>query len=166
MQILAPAQITANIHSNNASDISGAALLAIQSHIANDRSTANPGPQAPPRCRSRKRKATDDDFTRETDVVSADGIEVMATKSSKRTTRTRKLPTVKYHQSVQEGKPEPYGKPPVWADKRQQLCETLPYYRAYQSGAYRSGGIIHAFMCDKEVGPRDKFDDEIMIARV
>ena len=73
---------------------------------------------------------------------------------------------VKYHASVQDDKPKPYGEPPVWADKRQSLCETLPYYRAYQSGAYIAGGIVRAFMCDKEVGPRDKFDEEIMIARV
>jgi hypothetical protein len=73
---------------------------------------------------------------------------------------------VKYHASVQDDKPEPYGEPPVWADKRQSLCETLPYYKAYQSGAYITCGIVRAFMCDKEVGPRDKFDEEIMIARV
>lgn len=68
--------------------------------------------------------------------------------------------------NVQQDKPEPYGKPQVWAAKRQQLCEVLPYYRAYQSAAYTSGGLVHSFMCDKEVGIRDKFDDEILIARV
>jgi hypothetical protein len=73
---------------------------------------------------------------------------------------------VKYHESVQQNKPEPYGKPPVWSDKRQGLCETLPYYKAYQSGAYITDGIVRALMCDKEVGPRDKFDEEIIITRV
>jgi hypothetical protein len=84
----------------------------------------------------------------------------------------RKTPTnrtagfVKYHRSMQEDKPAPYGQPPVWADKRQSLCETLPYYRAYMSGAYMHCQTVRAFMVDKEVGPRDKFEEEIMISRV
>jgi hypothetical protein len=73
---------------------------------------------------------------------------------------------VKYHRSMQDDKPAPYGQPPVWADKRQSLCETLPYYRAYMSGAYMYCQIVRAFMVDKEVGPRDKFEEEIMISRV
>ncbi|KAI9743396.1 MAG: hypothetical protein M1818_003243 [Claussenomyces sp. TS43310] len=72
----------------------------------------------------------------------------------------------RYHGSLQDDKPPPYGRPPVWADKRQQLCETLPYYRAYQSGAYVQDGTARAFMVDKEVGPRDKLNEEILIARV
>ncbi len=73
---------------------------------------------------------------------------------------------IKYHRSMQEDKPAPYGQPPVWADKRQSLCETLPYYRAYMSGAYMHLQTVRAFMVDKEVGPRDKFAEEIMISRV
>lgn len=72
----------------------------------------------------------------------------------------------KSHESAQADKPAPYGEPPVWASKRQQLCETLPYYRAYQSGIYIQDGTARAFMVDKEVGPRDKLDEEILIARV
>jgi hypothetical protein len=67
---------------------------------------------------------------------------------------------------MQEDKPSPYGQPPVWADKRQSLCETLPYYKAYMSGAYMHCQVVRAFMVDKEVGPRDKFEEEIMISRV
>jgi hypothetical protein len=73
---------------------------------------------------------------------------------------------VKYHRSMQEDKPAPCGQPPVWADKRQSLCETLPYYKAYMSGAYMHLQMVRAFMVDKEVGPRDKFEEEIMISRV
>lgn len=75
-------------------------------------------------------------------------------------------PYVKYHKSAQENKPLPIGSPPVWAEKRQALCESLPYYRAYMSGAYAQNGLARCFMVDKEVGPRDKFTEEIMIARV
>lgn len=74
--------------------------------------------------------------------------------------------STKYHRSMQEDKPVPCGQPPVWADKRQSLCETLPYYKAYMSGAYMHLQMVRAFMVDKEVGPRDKFEEEIMISRV
>jgi len=70
-----------------------------------------------------------------------------------------------YHLNVQEGKPEPFGQPEVWAAKRQQLCETLPYYRAYESAAYTKNGILYAFMIDREVGIRDKFTDQIIISK-
>lgn len=67
---------------------------------------------------------------------------------------------------VQDNFPEPHGQPPAWGSKRQQLCESLPYYRAYQSGAYSEGGVVKGFMCDKEVGFHDKLTDEILISRV
>jgi hypothetical protein len=68
-----------------------------------------------------------------------------------------------YYINAQDGKPEPHGQPPVWGDKRQQICETLPYYNAYQGGAYRSEGVLYGFLTDKEVGPRDQFTDQILI---
>jgi hypothetical protein len=98
----------------------------------------------------------------EAPVASSEG----APRKRRRANNAKGTGYVKYHQSVQSEKPEPYGDPPVWADKRQSLCETLPYYRAYQSGAYITRGVVHAFMVDKEVGPRDKFEEEILIARV
>jgi hypothetical protein len=82
--------------------------------------------------------------------------------------RKRKSPTkyLKYHQSAQNDKPDCYGKPPVWADKRQSLCEALPYYKAYMSGAYQQAGVARGFLVDKEVGLRDKFEEEILITSV
>jgi hypothetical protein len=71
-----------------------------------------------------------------------------------------------YHENVQEGKPDPIGGPEVWAFKRQQLCETLPYYNAYQSGAYTQDGIARSILIDKEVSIRDKFNDEVVITSV
>jgi hypothetical protein len=79
---------------------------------------------------------------------------------------TAKKPKAVYYGNKQQGKPMPHGQPPVWSDKRQGLCEALPYYRAYQSGAYTHGGRVLGFMCDGEVGDRDVFGDQIMIARV
>ncbi|KFY37505.1 hypothetical protein V495_07155 [Pseudogymnoascus sp. VKM F-4514 (FW-929)] len=105
--------------------------------------------QAPPTTRPKKRKR--DDANKET---------------TKRQGR-RKAPHTytPYHKSEQENLPDPYGQPPVWATKRQELCETLPYYRAYMSGGYINNGLVRAFLIDKEVRRRDVFDEEIIITR-
>ncbi|KAF8858768.1 hypothetical protein BDZ45DRAFT_590705 [Acephala macrosclerotiorum] len=80
--------------------------------------------------------------------------------------QARKVQNVPYYGNKTSEMPEPHGKPLVWADKRQQLCETLPNYKAYQSGAYTNNGILHGFLIDAEVGPLDKFDDQIIITTV
>ncbi|KAH8660819.1 hypothetical protein BGZ60DRAFT_492180 [Tricladium varicosporioides] len=56
--------------------------------------------------------------------------------------------------------------PPAWADKRQQLCDALPCYRTHQAGAYTRDGYCHGLLIDREVGLRDKFDDQIIISTV
>ncbi|TAQ86624.1 hypothetical protein B7494_g5055 [Chlorociboria aeruginascens] len=134
---------------------------------------------------SGKRKADDEDFTPDLDVqgdldaTSSDG----APKRKRRATAAtnQDAPNAKSRSekgaskgtkevlaeidTYQYDKPEPYGQPPIWSDKRQGLCETLPWYRAYQSGAYQHDGIAMGFLCDKEVGPRDRFDEQIIITR-
>ena len=45
------------------------------------------------------------------------------------------------------------------------LCETLPYYRAYQSGAYTTTGKVHALMLSVDSSERRYLDGEIVIAR-
>ncbi|KAL1794308.1 hypothetical protein ACET3X_007729 [Alternaria dauci] len=62
-------------------------------------------------------------------------------------------------------KPEPQGQPEVWADGRQELCETLHYYRAYQSACYSTGGFARGFMFDKVAHDRDYMDGDIVISR-
>lgn len=123
--------------------------------------------------KGKKRKADDDDEFKPPPLNPSPeslGEGVLTSKAARslkrRSTVNGNASHVKYHRSMQEDKPAPYGQPPVWADKRQSLCETLPYYRAYQSGAYMHNKIVRAFMADKEVGPRDKFEEEIMICRV
>lgn len=64
-----------------------------------------------------------------------------------------------------EGKSEPNGQPEVWADGRQELCETLHYYRSYQSAAYCTGGFAKAFMFDKVAHSRDFTDEDVVISR-
>ncbi|PWN30927.1 hypothetical protein BDZ90DRAFT_257978 [Jaminaea rosea] len=41
--------------------------------------------------------------------------------------------------SAKSRRPGPPRPPPVWAETRQELAETLPYYRAYQQGSYVVG---------------------------
>jgi hypothetical protein len=62
-------------------------------------------------------------------------------------------------------KPAPAGQPEVWADGRQELCETLHYYRAYQSAAYSTGGFARGFMFDKVAHARDYVDSNVVISR-
>lgn len=127
--------------------------------------------------RVKKRKAHDDELSFRESHSSPepmeDAAEVFEKKpdrkrksSTKVTAGTRKAKLPLYHENVQEGKPDPIGQPEVWAFKRQQLCETLPYYNAYQSGAYTHDGIARSIMIDKEVSIRDQFDDEIVITSV
>lgn len=60
-------------------------------------------------------------------------------------------------------RPEPSGKPPVWADKRQFLAESVPYYRHYEGAVYSSGKVVKGFLVDKECEDRDVYDDQIII---
>jgi hypothetical protein len=136
-----------------------------------------PSLQAHPHCSSRKKKPDDDDLSFHEKPSSPEPMEeaegsLQKKPSSKRkststvTTRFKNSKLSSYHENVQEGRPDPIGGPEVWAFKRQQLCETLPYYNAYQSGAYTQDGIARSILIDKEVSIRDKFNDEVVITSV
>ncbi|KAA8567603.1 hypothetical protein EYC84_008078 [Monilinia fructicola] len=87
-----------------------------------------------------------------------------ALKSRKSTVKVKEqLPSL---ENATLGKPEAWGKPEVWADKRQQLCSALPYYKGYESAAYRSQGMISGFLCNQGVGLRDVFTEDIYITKV
>jgi hypothetical protein len=62
-------------------------------------------------------------------------------------------------------KPAPAGQPEVWADGRQELCETLHYFRSYQSACYSTGGFVRGFMFDKVAHVRDYVDSNVVISR-
>ncbi|MCJ1400048.1 hypothetical protein MMC11_003251 [Xylographa trunciseda] len=62
-------------------------------------------------------------------------------------------------------RPKSYGAPLVWAEGRQALCETLPYYRAYNSGAHTSGGLAHGFLLSSDHTERSFMDEEVVITR-
>ncbi|KAH8929431.1 hypothetical protein BT69DRAFT_204585 [Atractiella rhizophila] len=49
------------------------------------------------------------------------------------------------------------GKPPIWSQTRQELCEALDYYRTYQSGSYYSGGLVHGYLLNGFPAARDQW---------
>ncbi|KAF2107779.1 hypothetical protein BDV96DRAFT_505799, partial [Lophiotrema nucula] len=67
--------------------------------------------------------------------------------------------------SVVESRPEASGKPEVWAEGRQELCETLHYFRSYHGGSYTTGGFAKGFMFDKSAHRRDYMDSTVVISR-
>ncbi|KAI2486135.1 2OG-FeII-Oxy-2 domain containing protein [Pyrenophora tritici-repentis] len=67
--------------------------------------------------------------------------------------------------NVGQNKPEPIGKPEVWAEGRQELCETLHYFRSYQSSSYATGGFVRGFMFDKLAHDRDYIDSDVILSR-
>ncbi len=76
-----------------------------------------------------------------------------------------KVQTAVKDQPLVDLRPLPYGQPLVWAEQRQALCETLPYYRAFQSGAYTVDGLGYGFLLDKDCGERAYMDEEVVITR-
>lgn len=120
-----------------------------------------------------KRAKTDAEFRPDRQLTPTDSEDaasiletpVKVTKKS-RGNAVKKAVKPAYHVNVQEGKPEPYGKPSAWASTRQALCETLVNcYRAYESAAYTNDGILYGFLTDREVGIRDQFTDQIIITK-
>ncbi|KAL7266780.1 hypothetical protein RUND412_010657 [Rhizina undulata] len=67
-------------------------------------------------------------------------------------------------EDVQAGKPPCIGRPPAWCDSRQELCETLPYFRSYQSGCYHQHGLIFGYLLDGFGAPRDYIDGRVIVA--
>ncbi|KAM0705695.1 hypothetical protein Q7P35_007055 [Cladosporium inversicolor] len=65
-----------------------------------------------------------------------------------------------------EKKPASRGKPEVWAPGRQELCETLPYYKSAHSGCYSNGNTIYSFMFDSAGVGREYMDSDVIIARM
>jgi hypothetical protein len=62
-----------------------------------------------------------------------------------------------------EGLPKPYGHPPAWGSKRQQMCESLDWYRSYQGGTYSQNLLMKGMFIDSEVARKDIFGEEIIV---
>ncbi|KLT45973.1 hypothetical protein CC85DRAFT_299148 [Cutaneotrichosporon oleaginosum] len=55
--------------------------------------------------------------------------------------------------STPTSRPAPGRAPPVWAQSRQELCEALPYYRAFQSGMYMHKRVPFGYLLDGYPSP-------------
>ncbi|CAK1364327.1 unnamed protein product [Cercospora beticola] len=64
-----------------------------------------------------------------------------------------------------DSKEEPQGHPEVWAESRQALCETVPYFKSPQSGCYQNSGHVYAFLYDGVGNSREYMDTDVIIAR-
>lgn len=53
--------------------------------------------------------------------------------------------------------------PPVWSDKRQALCDALPYFKSHQGAMYTSGLVMKGFLIDGEVSIRDMLTSNVII---
>jgi hypothetical protein len=62
-------------------------------------------------------------------------------------------------------KVEPFGRPEVWANGRQEMYETRHHFRSYQSTCYCTGGFVPAFVFVKVAHVRDYMDSDVVIMR-
>ncbi|KAK3050739.1 hypothetical protein LTR09_008105 [Extremus antarcticus] len=69
------------------------------------------------------------------------------------------------HREHLTAKPLPVGQPRVWAESRQALCETLPYFKSTQGGCYQNDGHVYGFLFDGMGHCREYLDGDIIICR-
>ncbi|KAF2271531.1 uncharacterized protein EI97DRAFT_437781 [Westerdykella ornata] len=62
-------------------------------------------------------------------------------------------------------RPDPSSRPEVWAETRQELCETLHYFRAWHGGTYCTGGYAWGVLHDKSPHARDFNDGIVVLSR-
>ncbi|KAK5123745.1 hypothetical protein LTR85_002381 [Meristemomyces frigidus] len=69
------------------------------------------------------------------------------------------------HREPLGSKPDPQGQPLVWADSRQALCETVPYFKKPQGGCHANDHHVYAFLFDGVGHCREYMDSDLIIAR-
>ncbi|KAH6697235.1 hypothetical protein F5X68DRAFT_226622 [Plectosphaerella plurivora] len=55
------------------------------------------------------------------------------------------------------------GEPPVWAEKRQALCDALPYFKSHQGSLYTSKLVAKGILIDGELSIRDILTQDVII---
>ncbi|KAH0604676.1 uncharacterized protein H6S33_006344 [Morchella sextelata] len=63
----------------------------------------------------------------------------------------------------QADKPPGIRRPEIWCESRQELCESLTYFRSYQGGCYGHNGLILGSLLDGFPSPRDFVDGKVVI---
>lgn len=69
------------------------------------------------------------------------------------------------HRELLPDKPLPQGKPLVWAESRQALCETLSYFKKPQGGCYSNEGHVYGFLFDGLGHCREYVGEDVIICR-
>ncbi|PNH33007.1 hypothetical protein BJF96_g3820 [Verticillium dahliae] len=58
----------------------------------------------------------------------------------------------------------PLGKPVVWSENRQALCDSLWYFKQHQAGSYPIDGVLRGFLLDGESTIRDIVTSDVIIS--
>ncbi|KAJ7250731.1 hypothetical protein C8J57DRAFT_1239113 [Mycena rebaudengoi] len=53
--------------------------------------------------------------------------------------------------------PQSTGYPPIWAQSRQEVCETLLYFRTFHGGVYQKDGVVRGYLLGGFSSQRDLF---------
>lgn len=48
--------------------------------------------------------------------------------------------------------------PPIWAETRQEVCESFDWFRSYQGGVYHTHGIVKGYLLSAFSSKRDRFE--------
>lgn len=59
--------------------------------------------------------------------------------------------------TVDQQKPPLPAMPPIWAESRQEVCESFSYFRSYQGGVYSSKDIVKGYLLGGSPASRDIF---------
>ncbi|EJD47881.1 hypothetical protein AURDEDRAFT_183651 [Auricularia subglabra TFB-10046 SS5] len=59
-------------------------------------------------------------------------------------------------------------RPHLWAQTRQEICESVPWFRTYQAGVYSKDNVVYGYMLGGCAAPRDVFaqDGRIIISHI
>lgn len=82
----------------------------------------------------------------------------------KDTHERKKYRRIKVEEEVLPERPECKGFPEVWADTRQELCEGVPYFRAYQGGIYYRHDVAFGYLIDAFTAERDYIGSHVVIS--
>ena len=62
-------------------------------------------------------------------------------------------------------KPLPCGRPLVWSNRRQELCETVSYYDSYEASWYHPQGNAMSMLISQDQSPRSYAEIDVIITR-
>ncbi|KAI1641496.1 hypothetical protein F4809DRAFT_654963 [Biscogniauxia mediterranea] len=100
------------------------------------------------------------------EVPKVEAPQVEAPQVDQQGNKTSKGPKKPSPLDMHVNKPQPYGKPPVYGDKRAAMSNALPYFRQHQSSISSIELCAQSMFIDGMVGKRDKFLNQVIITTV